>query len=138
MLFSFVIAFLRGLTSFSTVKAKNNKKSNSEGRNMILPTEVWVMGHRWEIIKVEQDWFDDTDAYGNCCSVKRKIQIFTGGGGSITRDTLLHEILHACWTMLAFNEKEEEERVVNSLSSILIGIMDDPRNINVVRFIAGK
>jgi len=28
--------------------------------------------------------------------------------------------------------------VVNSLSSILIGIMDDPRNINVVRFIAGK
>ena len=117
--------------NFSTVK-------KNRGSNMTLPTEVWVMGHRWEIIKAEQDWFDDTDAYGNCCSVKRKIRIYTGGGGSTTRDTLLHEILHACWSMLALSEKEEEERVVNSLSSVLIGLMDDPRNASVVNFILGK
>lgn len=105
---------------------------------MTLPKEVWVMGHRWEIDEAGQDWFDDTNAYGNCCSVKRKIQIYTGGGGSISRDTLLHEILHACWVMLDFNDKEEEERVVNSLSSVLIGLIDDPRNSSVIDFIMGR
>lgn len=105
---------------------------------MSLPKEVWVMGHRWTIEEVNQDWFNDTDAYGNCDSVKRRIQIYCGGGGSITRDTLLHETLHACWTILNFNEKEEEEKVVNSFSSILIGIIDDPRNLPVVNFILGK
>ena len=105
---------------------------------MLLPTEVWVMGHKWDISEVGQDWFEDIDAYGNCCSVKRKIQIYTGGGGSITRDTLLHEVLHACWAMLALNDKEEEEKVVNSISSVLIGIIDDPRNAKVVSFIIGK
>jgi hypothetical protein len=112
-------------------------KKNNKGEHMSLPKEVWVMGHRWTIHEVAEEWFEDTDAYGNCCSVKRRIQIYTGGGGSITRDTLLHEILHACWTMLAFHEKEEEEKVVNSLSSVLIGIIDDPRNSDVVSFIIG-
>jgi hypothetical protein len=104
---------------------------------MTLPREVWVMGHKWDIEEVDKDWFDDTDAYGNCCPVKRRIQIYCGGGGSITRDTLLHEVLHACWAMLALNEKEEEERVVNSMASILIGMMDDPRNGELVKFILG-
>jgi hypothetical protein len=39
--------------------------------------------------------------------------------------------------MLALNEKEEEERVVNSMASILIGMMDDPRNGELVKFILG-
>jgi hypothetical protein len=104
---------------------------------MQIPKEVWVMGHRWAIEEANKEWFEDTDAYGNCCPVKRRIKIYCGGGGSITRDTLLHEILHACWYILGLNEKEEEERVVNSIASILIGVIDDPRNKNVVDFIVG-
>jgi len=124
--------------SFFTILKKNEKQYFKKDAKMLLPTEVWVMGHKWDISEVGQDWFEDTDAYGNCCSVKRKIQIYTGGGGSITRDTLLHEVLHACWAMLALNDKEEEEKVVNSISSVLIGIIDDPRNAKVVSFIIGK
>lgn len=104
---------------------------------MELPTEVWVMGHRWEIEETGEEWFNDADTWGDCCSQKRKIRVYCGGGGSITRDTLLHEILHACWHILAFHEKEEEERVVNSMASVLIGIIDDPRNKDVIEFILG-
>ena len=102
---------------------------------MQLPKEVWVMGHRWSIEETSDDWLEDTDTWGECCSRKRRIRIYCGGGGSITRDTLLHEILHACWHILALDGKEEEERVVNSLSSILIGIIDDPRNKDIINFI---
>lgn len=113
-------------------------RKNNKGEHMSLPEEVWVMGHRWTIHETDKEWFEDMDSWGNCCSQKRKIQVYCGGGGSITRDTLLHEVLHACWYILAFSEKEEEERVINSMASILIGIIDDPRNEYFVNFILGN
>lgn len=102
---------------------------------MLLPKEVWVMGHKWDIEPTQPNWLDDTDSWGDCCSVKRRIRVCCDGGGSITRDTLLHEILHACWAILALDAKEEEEKVVNSMASILIGVIDDPRNVDVINFI---
>lgn len=113
-------------------------KRKIKGEKMLLPNEIWVMGHKWDIEPADDNWFNDTDSWGDCCSQKRRIRVYCGGGGSITRDTLLHEILHACWHILAFREKEEEERVVNSLSSLLIGIIDDPRNEDVINFLMDK
>lgn len=130
MLSWFVIAFSKGLM-------KRFMKNKQEEDNMILPTEVWVMGHKWDIHRADKSWFDDHGTWGDCCSQQRKIRIYLGGGGSIARDTLLHEILHACWHILNFENKEEEENVVSSLSSVLIGVVDDPRNEPVVKFILG-
>jgi len=112
--------------------------STKRNKKMSLPDQVWVMGHKWTIEATNDDWLDDTDSWGECCSRKRRIRVYTKGGGSITRDTLLHEILHACWNILALEQKEEEERVVNSMASILIGLIDDPRNKDIVNFIIGK
>ena len=40
--------------------------------------------------------------------------------------------------MLALGKNEEEEKIVNSLSTIFIGLIDDPRNRPVVDIIMGQ
>ena len=105
---------------------------------MILPTNVYVMGHEYKIEQMSQQLFEDMDAYGDCSDDLRRIRIYCKTNPNIIRDTLLHEILHACWNMLALGKNEEEEKIVNSLSTIFIGLIDDPRNGDVVDIIMGK
>jgi len=105
---------------------------------MELPKEVYIIGHRYDILELSVDMFESMDTYGDCCNHKRLIRVYLGGGGSIARDTLLHEILHGVWHLMSFEKHEEEERVVNSTSTALISIMDDPRNSKVVDFLYGK
>ena len=100
-----------------------------------LPNSVYVMGHHYSVEEMSQNLFEDMDAYGDCSDDKRRIRIYTKTSKSIVRDTLLHEILHACWHMLAFSKGEEEEKIVNSLSTLIIGLIDDPRNKDIVDFI---
>jgi hypothetical protein len=51
------------------------------------------------------------------------------------RDTLLHEILHGVWSLLGLEKREEEEKAVNSMATLLIGCIDDPRNKEVIDFL---
>jgi len=103
-----------------------------------LPNSVYVMGHKYEIQEMSQKLFEDMDAYGDCSDDKRRIRIYCDTSPAIIRDTLLHETLHTAWHILAFSKGEEEERIVNSLSTLLIGLIDDPRNKEVVDFIFDK
>ena len=96
------------------------------------------MGHRYVIEEMSQQLFEDTEAYGDCSDDRRRIRVYCKTNHNIIRDTLLHEILHACWNMLGLSRSEEEEKVVNSLSTILIGVMDDPRNKLVMDIIFNK
>lgn len=105
---------------------------------MKFPSEVYVIGHKYDIQELSEEMFEGMDTYGDCCNHKRLIRVYLGGGGSTARDTLLHEILHAIWHLMAFEKHEEEERVVNSTSTALISIIDDPRNRQVIDFIYGK
>ena len=100
-----------------------------------LPSSVYVMGHKYEIQEMSYKIFEDTDTYGDCSDDKRRIRIYCDTSLAIVRDTLLHETLHAAWHILGFSKGEEEEKIVNSLSTLLIGLIDDPRNKEVVDFI---
>ena len=40
--------------------------------------------------------------------------------------------------MLSLGKNEEEEKIVNSLSTVFIGIIDDPRNKDFVNIIMGN
>lgn len=104
---------------------------------MTLPKFVYVMGHHYDIEEMSQELFEDMDAYGDCSNDKRRIRIYCKTSQAIIRDTLLHEILHACWYLLGFSKDEEEEKIVNCISTLLIGLFDDPRNKNVIDLILG-
>jgi len=103
-----------------------------------LPSSVYVMGHKYLILEMSHKVFEDTDAYGDCSDDKRRIRVYCDTSPAIIRDTLLHETLHAAWHILGFSKSEEEERIVNSLSTLLIGLIDDPRNKEVIDFIFDK
>lgn len=46
---------------------------------------------------------------------------------TLTADTLLHEILHACWNQTPLRERDEddEERTVTALTPLLLGVLRD-------------
>ena len=102
---------------------------------IILPSEVFILGHRYEIHKMSRELHKEREAYGDCCNEKKVIRIFCEMALSTVRDTLLHEILHAVWDLNYLAEREEEEKVVCRLSTSLIGILDDPRNLPVKQFL---
>lgn len=105
---------------------------------MKLPSEVYVIGHRYSIEEMDEHSATDSNIYGHCSNHSRKIKVYCNGGGSIARDTLLHEVLHAVWNLMGLEKEDEEERIVNSTSTAIIGIIDDPRNKDVVDFIFNK
>jgi len=105
---------------------------------MKVPSVVYILGHKYEVEEMDEELFTSMDAYGDCCSHKRRIRVYAKAGGSLARDTLLHEILHGCWNLLALGAKAEEEKLVTSLSTALIGLIDDPRNKDIVKFILGE
>ena len=63
------------------------------------------------------------------------IRIYCGTGLSVTRDTLLHEILHAIWHLSYLSTNEEEEKAISRIATALIGFFDDPRNAKVKSFL---
>ena len=60
-----------------------------------LPNKVYVLGHEYAIEEMSERLFKEREAYGDCDNEQKKIRIYCGTIHSVTRDTLLHEILHA-------------------------------------------
>ena len=102
-----------------------------------LPNKVYVLGHEYAIEEMSERLFKEREAYGDCDNEQKKIRIYCGTIYSVTRDTLLHEILHAAWSLLYIQARDEEEKIVSRLATLLIGFFDDPRNLKVKNFILG-
>ena len=107
------------------------------GATKKLPSKVYVLGHEYVIEEMSERLFKEREAYGDCDNEQKKIRIYCGTTHSGTRDTLLHEILHAAWALLYIQPRDEEERIVSRLATLLIGFFDDPRNLKVKNFILG-
>ena len=49
-------------------------------------------------------------------------------------DTLLHEVLHACWAQAALNDEDDEERIITGLSNTLTQVLkDNPEFLKWIR-----
>ena len=92
-----------------------------------LPSEVYVLGHKYTIEALTELLFKEREAYGDCCNEQKKIRIYCGVAESVIRDTMIHEVLHAMWS-LCYLEGCNEENTVARLASTWIGFLDDPRN----------
>ncbi len=102
-----------------------------------LPSKVYVLGHEYAIEEMSERLFKEREAYGDCDNEQKRIRVYCGTTYSVTRDTLLHEILHAAWSLLYIQARDEEEKIVSRLATLLIGFFDDPRNLKVKNFILG-
>ena len=102
-----------------------------------LPNKAYVLGHEYAIEEMSERLFKEREAYGDCDNEQKKIRVYCGTTQSVTRDTLLHEVLHAAWALLYIQLRDEEEKIVSRLATLLIGFFDDPRNLKVKNFILG-
>lgn len=54
-----------------------------------------------------------------------RIRISDGIKPQLQAETLLHEILHACWSVSGLGERAHEENAVQSLSMVLSDVLRD-------------
>lgn len=93
------------------------------------PTSVRILGQLLVIQYVDSGPFDN-DAFGRADVVKQTLSVRNGQGPHQERDTLLHELLHACGLAIGH---ELEEHQVASVTPILLDVLR--QNPDVVAYL---
>ena len=95
---------------------------------MSVPSSVWVMGQLWSIEPMPSEYSEICDDVGACIPDKRRLYYRLGQPLSSLQDTIVHEVLHAAWHLLDLSDDDDEEEIVRPLSSLIAGMLIDPRN----------
>ena len=96
-------------------------------QSVVLPATVKV-GYRTYRIEI----WDTLEAmganrYGECSHTARCIRVDVRHGPVQAAETLLHEILHAVWTIQMLKDDDGEERAVSAVSNGLTAVwIDNP------------
>lgn len=102
------------------------------------PATVTVGPHRYKLTFAESRVVrltDDTDSsYGETDHKHAVITVDPNQAPTMLRDTVLHEILHACMSLIGVQEdagvdRETEERIVLRLAPVLLQIVRQRRLI---------
>lgn len=56
---------------------------------------------------------------------RQTIHIDQNNSPEVRANTLLHEIMHVCWSMAALNDEDKEERIVTALANGLSQVIRD-------------
>lgn len=91
-----------------------------------LPPYVRVGAHDWRIILWPANKAIGEARNGECCSAMQEIRIQESLPTRYTAvDVVLHEITHAVYWGTSLDDKDEEERIVESISMGLTGLFRD-------------
>jgi hypothetical protein len=93
-----------------------------------IPTKVKVGGMKLDIKLVERI---PGSYMGMFERDERRIQIANKYNNQTIPNTLLHEILHACWSEYGLSENKnlDEEAVVYTLTNSIMSVMQDNKEI---------
>ena len=90
-----------------------------------LPTVVRVGYRDYAIIEWDRKDAASSDRYGECDKANAIIRVSTDYGALKAANTLLHEVLHACFDVAAIEGDDPEERTVTSLANVLAQVIRD-------------
>lgn len=105
---------------------------------MKTPKRVKVGPHVYRIESggVTADALDQAEAAGMTHVMRSLIRIDTSSSATQAADTLLHEALHAVWSMVGFRSDsilaDKEEEMISRLTPALLGLIRD--NPKLVRY----
>ena len=88
----------------------------------MLPNKIKVAGIDYQIQEVEEI-DDDPSMMGCCIYQKSTIKIKSNMSDDKKEQTLVHEMLHACFNEAGFDEQDED--VVNRLGIVLYQVLKD-------------
>ncbi|CAM3730299.1 hypothetical protein MEZE111188_05645 [Mesobacillus zeae] len=83
-----------------------------------------MAGVEYKVVEVENVIIDGSVNYAGSCSYSAsKIEILNSLSETKKEQTLVHEMLHACFNEAGFNEQDED--VVNRVSIVLYQVLKD-------------
>lgn len=90
-----------------------------------FPARVRVGYRPWRIEALGQRASHSRHAFGECSYPEQVLRVCTDLGPAKTANTLLHELLHATFDLVGFNDVAEptEEFLVTSTANVLSQIM---------------
>jgi hypothetical protein len=100
---------------------------------MALPFKrIKVVSTDYKIELLPQHECETYSVAGTCHSTPQdpKIKIAKHKEPTALADTVLHELLHACWTTMNLDTREEEERAVSALATALIAVLRDNKKFS--------
>jgi hypothetical protein len=89
---------------------------------MMIPSKVIVAGVEYKVVEVENVIVNGSvDYVGSCSYGNTEIEILSRLSETKKEQTLVHEILHACFNEAGFDEQDEDtiKRVSNVLYQVL-------------------
>lgn len=91
---------------------------------MSLPSQVRVGYKKYAILPIPDDW---DELQGQHDAQTSTIRVRPSKNPAEAANTLLHEIMHACWSMASLPSKCREERAVDAMANgICQVIVDNP------------
>ncbi len=100
---------------------------------MRMPRSIKVGHRRFEVINWDDKAAGAENAWGDCRTEPPTIRIAKGRTRPDRAETMIHEVLHACWIGLP-SEKVSEEQVVTILATNLATVWAD--NPDLVEWIS--
>lgn len=99
-----------------------------------LPAAVKIGWKDFNIVPWNRVDASSCSRYGECRHMQGEIRIdetaLEGGyGPRKAANTLLHEIMHACFAQSTLEKGDDEERIVTCLSNMLSGAMRDSPDV---------
>ena len=92
-----------------------------------LIDKVKIGPYTFDINDRSEEWHRSTGDYGSTLIDNLVINVVTEDRPAMfVLDTLLHEIVHGIWEVWHLgNDDEQEERIVASLSTAILGVLKD-------------
>lgn len=98
-----------------------------------LPEYVKVGPYTYTVTAKPTGWLNAHGKYGHCDDVAKEICIAVVEDQTTTADTLIHEVLHACFAFMGLTSDDSEETIVSRMASCQLMVMRD--NPDLVAFL---
>ena len=98
-----------------------------------IPKQLKIAGKTVIIELIDLEQAQEEEVWGQFMADEMKIQICAEHKPEFVLDTLIHEILHACYSYWNMQDHDDEERIVHTMASALQGLFTE--NAHLLRCI---
>lgn len=92
---------------------------------MKLPKSIKVGYKKYKVLQWQSTEDRSSPHLGNCDRLRNVIRVDTSYGDAETLNTLVHEVLHACWWNAGLRFDDIEEEIVNTMANQLTQVLID-------------
>lgn len=101
------------------------KKSNSKDK-IKLPKSLKIGYKTYQVREMTHAEHMEDKALGECKHDEGVIVVSLERGDKQEQsNTLLHEVLHACYKVANIQDEDEEERIVHAMTNVLLQVLKD-------------